>query len=96
MTPPRPKSRLAPAMIVAGVLMALVLYPGSYLGLGNLQDGYRMGVDPPSTITFHRLRRFDYCWQCKVYAPLGWVESKVKRSYVELIVDSKTYAEFAP
>jgi hypothetical protein len=71
---PRPKSRLAPAMIVAGAILAVFLFyalgyflgsevsPLSPLGIANNKKPYR-------------LRTFDGKWQCALYAPAAWIES---------------------
>lgn len=68
MTPSRPKSRLAPAMIVAGVLCAVIIggYVGSYLVVSQKK------VEP-----YLVERRFPYLWQWRVYSPLAWVEAKI-------------------
>ena len=61
---PRPKSRLAPAMIVAGILFAMLAgYVGGYFAFSEgptLDNGVRLFNGP---------------WQALIYAPATRVES---------------------
>lgn len=69
MNAPRPQGRLAPAMIVAGVLcIILAAYAGSYLAIS------RAFSDPAGDIG----RTFEEKWQCVLYWPAAKVESAAR------------------
>ena len=64
MIPPRPKCRLAPAMIVAGVLaVMLFVYVAGYLA-GQVND-----------LPERRRRMFSTKWQAAIYGPAAQVEA---------------------
>ena len=79
MTPSYPKSRLAPAMIVAGTILALVLaYPAFYLFGCDTQY-----VHAPYKLT---KRTFRWEWQAMMYQRLAqkeaeWTGYGVETSY---------------
>lgn len=63
----RPKSRLAPALIVAAILCAvLVAYIAGYFTFSDLSEVPGM-----------RLRTFNAEWQAFMYAPAAWLESMI-------------------
>jgi hypothetical protein len=70
----RPKSRLAPALIVAGVLCAAsALYVvGYFYGCEERALGAAWG------------RGFRWRWQCAAYSPAAWIEARVRGSRVSL------------
>ncbi len=74
---PRPKSRLAPALIVvAGVLCAvLAVYVGGYFAASDRQDGSTSDI---------RFRTFGAKWQCALYSPAAWMEAATTRTTVFL------------
>jgi hypothetical protein len=67
MDPSRPKSRLAPAMIAAGILCAL---PAAYIA-GYFAFSHTYDAPGP------RVRMFNAGWQAFIYAPAAWFESTV-------------------
>jgi hypothetical protein len=72
---PRPKSRLAPALIVAGVLAAiLTCYGAGYLSLSDKLPNASGGI----------ARLFRSRWQAWAFVPAAVVEAKVSRIEVEL------------
>ena len=67
------KSPAAPILAaIAIMLLPLGLYVGGYYGLGEYHES-------PSTIRLYRAR-----WQCRLFTPLAWAESKVSGRPVRL------------
>jgi hypothetical protein len=72
----KPKSRLAPAMIVAGVLLLLVLYVAGYFGLSETD---------PSASRNELDRVYANKWSAAIYKPGGYVESAFRRQRVNIL-----------
>lgn len=80
---PRPKSRLAPAMIVAGSVVAVVLVGGYLLGyLWGTQTGFDQGAG-------YRIRKFSAKWQCAIYIPAARAESALLKLAVYLCYEDR-------
>lgn len=76
----RPKSRLAPAMIVAGFLCAVLgLYIAGYLSCQSGGWG---------TISY---RQVTAEWETTLYAPAAWVESLIRRNRVALLPPARVW-----
>lgn len=76
MTPPRPKSRLAPAMIVAGVLLVVLgLYVGTYIWL---VEPIENTFGPNIVVTTYRVGDD---WQEAadwIFGPINWIDRQVR------------------
>ena len=86
MTQPRPQSRLAPAMIVAGVLCAVLVAYVSGCVLSQRSRGFEV-----------RHRRFRTKWQCVFYVPAVRAETILTGLTVHVGHDSGvgTYTYYA-
>ena len=68
----RPSTAAPILAVLAIVLGTLGLYVGGYYAMGEYHES-------PSTIRLYRAR-----WQCRLFTPLAWAESKVSGRPVRL------------
>lgn len=71
MTPSRAKNRLAPAMTVVVILLAI--YLGGYF-IAVDREGLASVADSSDTLYLG----FKYKWQCRVFYPMGQAEAAIR------------------
>jgi hypothetical protein len=83
------KSRFAPVMITAVMLLAIPCgYAGAYSGLSKCSDFW-----PPP----HRIRVFQADWQARIFGPAAQIEAKLKGVGVFMVASKSDYnRHFSP
>lgn len=76
----RPKCRLAPALVFAGILSAMLVY---LLGYFCISDVMFCGSEVTGGEAVY-VRTFDARWQCMLYCPAARVEAAARGSKVSL------------